>query len=67
LELPPAPYERLVATMIDAVAGRPEPDTARLRAVLSSAMARFAIPQWQRVAASLNAAAEAAGQPTGWR
>ena len=67
LELPPRWYELLVAAIVDAVAGRPEQDVARLQAVFGSAMARFALPQWQRLAASLNAAAEAAGLPATWR
>lgn len=66
LELPPGTYGLLVSAVAGACAGRPEPDTARLRAVIGSAMARFALPQWQRLAASLNAAAQAAGQPGGW-
>jgi hypothetical protein len=34
--------------------------------VLDSAMARFAVPQWQRLAASFDAAAQHAGLPA-WR
>lgn len=67
LELPPRPYGLLVSAIVAAAAGRPEPDSDRLRAVFGSAMARFAMPQWQRLVVSLNAAAEAAGEPATWR
>ena len=67
LELPPRTYEVLVAAIVDGCAGRTAEDEERLRAVLGSALARFAIPQWQRLASSLNAAAQAAGLPAGWR
>lgn len=67
LELPPGPYGELVTAIVAATGGRSPEDSERIRAVVGSAMARFAIPQWQRLAASLNAAATAAGQPGGWR
>ena len=67
LELPPRSYALLVEAIVAASAARPEDEDERLHAVLGSAMARFATPQWQRLAASLNAAAEAAGQPATWR
>lgn len=67
LEVPPRPYAQLVAAVVAGVARRPAEDADRLRAVLGSAMARFAMPQWQRLAASLNDAAVAAGQPATWR
>lgn len=67
LELPPRPYALMVQAMVSAGAGRPQEDVDRLRAVVGSALARFAIPQWQRLAASLNDAATAAGHPAGWR
>ncbi|MDP9393647.1 MAG: hypothetical protein M3Q27_05005, partial [Actinomycetota bacterium] len=67
LELPPRPYEVLVTAVVEASSQRPPEDVDRLQAVIGSAMARFAIPQWQRLAASLNAAAKAAGQPATWR
>lgn len=67
LELPPGPYGDLVTAIVRAAGARPDGDGERVRAVMASAMARFAIPQWQRLASSLNAAAAAAGQPTNWR
>ena len=67
LELPPRTYDVLVAAIVEGCAGRSSQDDERLRVVFGSALARFAIPQWQRLAASLNAAADAAGLPAGWR
>jgi len=67
LELPPGPYDVLVAAIAHATDTRAPEESERIRAVVGSAMARFAIPQWQRLAASLNAAATATGQPGGWR
>lgn len=67
LEQPPRSYGATVQAVVSACAGRAEEDEARLRAVLASAVARFAIPQWQRLVASLNDAAAASGLPGGWR
>lgn len=67
LELPPRTYALLVDSVVAACSDRPDDETARLQAVLGSAMARFALPQWQRLVAGLNAAAQAAGQPATWR
>jgi len=67
LELPPGSYDALVVAIVHATGTRTPKDGERIRSVVGSAMARFAIPQWQRLAASLNAAATAAGQPGGWR
>ena len=65
IELPPSTYQLLVTAIADAegMTGNPE----RLRTVVGSAMARFALPQWQRLATGLNVAAEAAGQSATWR
>lgn len=67
LELPPGSYATLVTALVAGTGGRAEQDAERLRSVFGSAMARFALPQWQRIAASLNAAATAAGEPAQWR
>lgn len=67
LELPPRTYQQFATAIVQASADRPEPDDQRIRAVLASALARFAIPQWQRLVESLNAAATAEGQPATWR
>jgi len=64
IELPPAPYQLMVTAIAEA--DRMTGDPNRLRAVVGSAMARFALPQWQRLAAGLNVAAEAAGRPATW-
>lgn len=67
LELPPAPYDDMVAGIVWAAHDLHPAQEERVRAVLGSALARFAIPQWQRLAASLNAAAAAAGLRQDWR
>ena len=67
LELPPATYGLLVSAVVNSCSHRPAEEVDRLHSVLGSAMARFAMPQWQRLAASLNAAAEVAGEPATWR
>ncbi len=67
LELPPGQYSELVTAIVHTTGGRTQADSERVRAVIGSAMARFPLPQWQRLASSLNAAATSAGQPTGWR
>ena len=67
LELPPVTYGLLVSAVVDACSNRPAGEAERLRAVLGSAMARFAMPQWQRLVGSLNAAAESAEEPATWR
>nr|MBA2640803.1 tetratricopeptide repeat protein [Nocardioidaceae bacterium] len=66
VELPPLTYGRLVAAVVDACADRPEQHAERLHAVIGSAMARFALPQWQRLVAGLNSAAQASGRPATW-
>ncbi len=67
LELPPPPYADMVASIVHVNAGLAPQDQERVHAVIGSAMARFAIPQWQRLAGSLNAAESAAGRTGGWR
>lgn len=67
LELPPKTYTLLVEAFVAACAGCSAEERDRAQATVGSAMARFAMPQWQRLAASLNAASEAAGQPATWR
>lgn len=66
LELPPRTYDSIVEAVVDAAGGRPEDESTRLHAVIGSALARFPIPQWQRLVASLNAASNAAGRPATW-
>ena len=67
LELPPAQYAELVTAIVQDTGRRDDNESERLRAVVGSAMARFPIPQWQRLAGSLNETASAVGQPASWR
>ena len=67
VELPPAPYADMVTTIVQVTGQLAPSDEERVRSIMGSAMARFAMPQWQRLAASLNAAATTAGQSAGWR
>lgn len=66
LELPPASYEAVVRDIVMAVADRSTEDSERFRAAVRSGMARFALPQWQRVAATFNAASTELGEPAEW-
>lgn len=67
VELPPRAYAQIVAAVVAGTASRPQEQAARLHSVFGSAMARFAMPQWQRLAAALNEAAATAGQAQEWR
>jgi len=67
LELPTPPYEELVGVLVEVTGRRPEDVQDRVRAVVGSALARFPLPQWQRLAGSLNTAARTAGLPGEWR
>lgn len=67
LELPASPYEELVGVLVELTGRRPEDVQHRVRAVVGSAMARFPLPQWQRLAESLNTAARTIGLPGEWR
>jgi hypothetical protein len=66
LELPPPAYLRVVAAVVVAVGRRSDEDADRFRAVTRSAMARFPIPQWQRLAATFDEQARERGQPAEW-
>lgn len=66
LELPPAAYERIVETVVRASGSQSESAADRFRAITRSGMARFPIPQWQRLAATFDQAAERAGTPAAW-
>jgi len=67
LELPPKDYEEMASALVQASDNRSEAQTARVQAVFRSAMARFPVPQWQRLAATFDAAAAQAGQRAVWR
>lgn len=66
LELPPDPYLDMVAALVEVSGARAPEQTERVQAIMRSAMARFAMPQWQRLAASFDAAASSAGQQAAW-
>ena len=66
LELPPAAYERVVAAVVSAAERRPAGEADRFRAVTRSGMARFPVPQWQRLAATFERAAAGTGASSGW-
>ncbi len=66
LELPPPGYQRVVTALVQAVARRDDADADEFRRVTRSAMARFAIPQWQRLAATFDQTAVEHGQPAAW-
>ncbi len=66
LELPPPGYQRVVTALVQAIARRDEADADEFRRVTRSAMARFAIPQWQRLAATFDQTAVEHGQPAAW-
>jgi len=67
LELPPVRFAEVIAAVVQGTGDRADADADRVRAVVGSALARFPVPQWQRVAATLNESARAAGQPAVWR
>lgn len=67
LELPPPAYHRVVAALVEAVGRRSAEEADRFRAVVRSAMARFPIPQWQRLATTFDQVALEYGQPTAWK
>lgn len=66
LELPPAAYAQVITAVLRAVARLAAADADRFQAATRSGMARYAIPQWQRMAASFEQAAREAGAPPGW-
>lgn len=67
LEVPPATYGGLIESLVAGWARLSGEKADRAKATLESAMARFALPQWQRLAATINAALEAAGYSGTWR
>lgn len=67
LVLPPSAFHRVVAALVEAVGRRSLVDADRFRAVTRSAMARFPIPQWQRLAAMFDEVALEQGQPADWK
>ena len=70
LELPPAGYDAMIRAVVGAATeggGRSTPEATAVRGVMRSAMARFPVPQWQRLATSFEAVAAERGAPLGWR
>lgn len=66
LELPPVAYERIIEAVVLASARESAEGADRFRAISRSAMARFPIPQWQRLAATFDRVAAANGTPASW-
>lgn len=66
LELPPPAYLCVVGCLVRATGQRTQPDADRFRAVIRSAMARFPLPQFQRMAGTFDQAAADAGEPAQW-
>lgn len=67
LELPPAAYERIIAALVEAAAAADLVQSDRFQTVTRSAMARYPMPQWQRLVTSFTAAAEQAGHDQQWK
>jgi tetratricopeptide (TPR) repeat protein len=71
LELPPPAYDQVARAVVGAAVaggdGRPAESREALGAVMRSAMARFPLPQWERLAATFEAVAAESGAPLGWR
>jgi tetratricopeptide (TPR) repeat protein len=66
LELPGEAMDRLIGATLEALAQRDEAAAARFRSEVSRAMARFHLPQWQRLADRFNRAAARLGQAPSW-
>lgn len=66
LELPPPEYEVVVGALVGAVHRSEEAVAERFRSVTRSAMARYPLPQWQRMAATFEAAARRHGGEDPW-
>ncbi|MDP9444621.1 MAG: hypothetical protein M3P83_09855, partial [Actinomycetota bacterium] len=66
LELPPPAYEAVVASLVAATAERAGDDAERFRAAVRGAMARFPLPQWQRLVATFERAQRQCAEPGSW-
>jgi tetratricopeptide (TPR) repeat protein len=70
LELPPAAYDAMVRATVAAglgTTGRATGTGEAVERVMRAAMARFPVPQWQRLATSFDEAAAERGARLGWR
>jgi tetratricopeptide (TPR) repeat protein len=66
LELPPPAFTSTIAATVRAVGDLDDEVAARVRHTVSRAMARFPLPQWDRLRASFNDQARGAGQEPAW-
>ncbi|MDQ4130535.1 MAG: tetratricopeptide repeat protein [Actinomycetota bacterium] len=66
LELPPDAMETLIASTIETLRGRDPESVALFRDHVSRAMARFHIPQWDRLRETFNRLAEELGEEPAW-
>lgn len=68
LELPPEDFNEMVHEVAHATSRLADEESrARVRTVFASALVRFAMPQWQRTVAALNAASADLGEKAQWR
>lgn len=67
LELPPPAYQAVLDAVVRGVNTCQPEEATRFQAVTGSAMARYPLPQWHRMAAGLTAAAQQAGLDQQWR
>lgn len=66
LELPPDDMETVIAGLVDAATRKPDDVRDRFRSHVSSAMARFNVPQWMRLKDTFNRIARDCGDPATW-
>ncbi len=66
LELPPQPTGVLVRAIVEEVAKLDERTADHFRSQISSAMARFYVPQWMRLKDAFNRVASELGAETSW-
>jgi tetratricopeptide (TPR) repeat protein len=66
LELPPPDYEAVITALVGAVHLADPAEAERFQSVTRSAMARYPLPQWQRMAGGFAAAAEREGADQTW-
>lgn len=66
VELPPPAYLDVVGLVVRATSRCEEQDAERFRAITRSTMARFPLPQFQRMAGTFDRVAAEAGEPTRW-
>ncbi|CAN5638767.1 hypothetical protein BH23CHL8_BH23CHL8_31550 [soil metagenome] len=67
LELPPTAMDRVLAVTVRAWAEHDKAQRDDFRSLTSRVLPRFHIPQWQRLHATFERLATAAGEPVTWR